>query len=69
MHLIEQCDEAAANVARAYMTLGRPAFVLYVTESGDVRTIGPDLHPETVARMLRSAADAYLANAKNHTVN
>ena len=69
MHLIEQCDEAAANVARAYMTLGRPAFVLYVTESGDVRTIGPDLKPEAVARMLRAAADAYMAHIKSHTVN
>ena len=69
MHLIEQCDEAAANVARAYMTLGRPAFVLYVTESGDVRTIGPDLNPETVARMLRAAADAYMTRASQRTVH
>lgn len=69
MTTLEACDEAAANVARAYLAMGRPAFVLYVTESGDVRTIGPDLAPETVARMLRAAADAYLANTRKHTVN
>lgn len=64
MHILEQCDEAAANVARAYMTLGHPAFVLYVTESGDVRTIGPDLHPEAAARMLRAAAQAYIEKVR-----
>jgi len=65
----ERCDEAAASLARAYAQLGMPAFVLYVAPDGNVRTIGPQLNPETVARMLHTAADAYLAQASQPTLH
>ena len=63
MTTLDQCDEAAANVARAYQALGLPAFTLAVREDGSVSVIGPMLAPDTIARMLRTAADAYVAQA------
>lgn len=65
----DQCDEAAATVARAYQAIGLPAFVLCVREDGSVTTIGPQLSPDVVARMLHTAADAYLAHAHKPTTH
>lgn len=65
---LDQCDEAAATVIRAYKALGLPAFVLCIREDGLVSTICPSLELELVARMLHTAADAYLAQAHKPTI-
>lgn len=59
---IDQCDEAAANVARAYATAGIPAFTIRTLPDGSgVSVIGPALNPALVAKMLQAAADAWKA--------
>lgn len=59
---IDQCDEAAANVARAYRTAGIPAFTIRTMPDGSgVSVIGPSLDPALVAKMLQAAADAWKA--------
>lgn len=61
---IDQCDEDAAKVARAYRALGVPAFVIRTTPAGSVSAIGPALDGFMVAKMLRAAADAYEERAR-----
>lgn len=56
----DRADEGAANVCRDYLELGLAAFVIRTTEEGNVRVIGPQLQPETVAQMLRAAAKAFV---------
>lgn len=64
---LDYCDEQAGNLTRAYQSLGLPAFVLCVRKDGNVTAIGPVLKPEVVARMLHTAADAYLAQVNPST--
>lgn len=53
-------DEAAADLCADGLADGEMLFVIHLTDSGDVRYIGPSYPPELVARMLRTAAEAYV---------
>lgn len=60
---LEQADEVAGTICKMYAALGSAAFVIRTTPSGDVRLVSQYLPPASVAKMLHSAADAYLAQA------
>lgn len=66
---LEQADEIAGTICKMYAKLGSAAFVIRTTASGDVRLVSQYLPPATVAAMLHSAADAYLAQAPDVTSN
>jgi hypothetical protein len=65
----EQCDEAAATLCRAYFMLESCALLVRTTPDGNVRVIAPQLPKKAVAKMLHTAADAYLAQAPDVTSN
>lgn len=60
---LELADEAAGQLCRAYGLLALPAFLIRCTAEGNTCVIGQQLPPEVVAKLLHSAADAYLAQA------
>jgi hypothetical protein len=66
---VEKADEAAGNLARAYTLLGIASFTIR-TVPGDngVRIVAPSLPPAAVAQMLHAAADAYLSQAPDATL-
>jgi hypothetical protein len=66
---LEQADEIAGKICRMYSQLGSAAFVIRTTSSGDIRVVGQYLPPAAVAKMLHSAADAYLKQSPDVTHN
>jgi hypothetical protein len=58
---LEQADEDDGTICKMYATLGSAAFIIRTTESGDVRVVSQYPPPAAVAKILHSAADAYLA--------
>lgn len=57
---LDQCDEAAANVARAYRAASITAFTIRTLPDGSgVSIIGPALPAALVAKMLQAAANAW----------
>jgi len=43
-----------------YANEGMAAFLIRTTEDGNCRIIGPQFDPQTIAKMLRTAAQVYL---------
>lgn len=65
----DKLDDAAMKLADAYAKFGSPAFVIRVTEAGDVRIMGPRLPANTICSMLRSAADVWAEQVHDETQN
>lgn len=61
---LSQADEIAIGLAELYQHEGVIGIVIRSIPGAErVRVIGMQLPPEAVAKMLHSAADAYLAQA------
>lgn len=56
---VDLFDSAAKRLVRGYLNRGYPAFVLRLTEEGDVRIVGAGMDGQATAKMLRIAADEY----------
>jgi hypothetical protein len=65
----ERLDDAAMLLADGYAKHGYPAFLIRVTEDGNVRLIGPQLPRDTTVALLRSAATLYEQNMPDDTKN
>lgn len=57
---LQLIDERQAELCGDYARAGVAAFLIRTTEDGNCRIIGPQLNPESIARMLRTAAQVYL---------
>jgi hypothetical protein len=63
-------DEQQAVLCREYGELGSAAIPIRTMADGNYRIIGPELEPQRIADMLRSAATVYLEQAaKQQTIN
>lgn len=62
-------DDIGVAFAQACQEQGIAGFAVRTLEDGDVRLIGLTLPPKMVARMLRTAAEAYEAQVAPETVN
>lgn len=65
----ERLDDAAMLLADGYAKAGFPAFLIRVTEAGNIRIMGPKLPVKIVADMLRSAADCYAEQVHDGAAN
>jgi hypothetical protein len=65
----ERLDDAAMLLADGYAKAGFPAFLIRVTEEGNIRIIGPKLPVKVTADMLRSAADCYSEQVHDGAAN
>lgn len=61
--------DRAIGLCREAQGEGVPAFVIHTLENGNIRLIGVELPPDLVAQMLRSAAEALLAQTEPATLN
>lgn len=62
-------DDEAISLTDRYTRAGIPAFVIRVTEAGNVRFIGPRLPKKVMVDMLRSAATLYAEQVSDETQN
>ena len=57
---LQVIDERQADLCGQYANEGMAAFLIRTTEDGNCRIIGPQFDPQTIAKMLRTAAQVYL---------